>query len=151
LSDPGHFFALGGGAGLIPKAPGTAGTLIGLIIFWPLATLDNWTYVGFVAALFVIGVPLCARTADVLGEHDHPSIVWDEIVGILVTLAFTTPTLETIVLAFCTFRIFDIVKPWPISFLDRRVTGGLGVMLDDLLAAIFSGIVLVIIEYLSYI
>jgi phosphatidylglycerophosphatase A len=151
LSDPGHFLALGGGSGLLPKAPGTAGTLVGLVIFWPMAGLDKVAYLSVVTALFCVGIPLCRRTATVLGKHDHPAIVWDEIVGILVTLAFVCPSLQTSVIGFCLFRYCDIVKPWPISYLDRQVSGGLGIMLDDLVAAIFAGITLVFIEYLSYI
>lgn len=150
LRDPGHFLALGAGSGLMPKGPGTAGTAVGVLLYWPLAGFDKTIYLGVVAAMFLLGVPLCRRTAAVMGEHDHPAIVWDEIVGYLLTMAFVVPSIRGCLLAFVVFRIFDIFKPWPISTLDRRVGGGFGIMLDDVLAAIYAGITLVLIEYLSY-
>lgn len=150
LRDPGHFLALGAGSGLAPKAPGTAGTVVGMAIYWPLAGLDQSVYVGLVVALFALGIPLCGRTAEAMGAHDHPAIVWDEIVGFLLTMAFVAPSLQNCLMAFIAFRVFDIVKPWPISVLDRRIGGGLGIMLDDVAAAIFAGATLVFIKYLSY-
>ena len=150
LRDPGHFLALGAGSGLMPKGPGTAGTVVGVLLYWVLADLDKAVYLGIVAALFVVGVPLCGRAAEALGAHDHPAIVWDEIVGYLLTMAFIGPSARGCVIAFIAFRVFDIFKPWPIRVLDRRVKGGIGIMLDDLLAAIFAGLTLVLIEYLSY-
>ena len=150
LRDPGHFLALGAGSGLLPKGPGTAGTLIGVALYWSLAGLDKSVYLSVVAVLFVLGIPLCHRTAQVMGRHDHPAIVWDEIVGYLFTMAFTVPSIRGCLIAFIAFRIFDIFKPWPIRVLDQRVGGGLGIMLDDALAAIYAGLVVVFIEYLSY-
>ncbi|HCU89497.1 MAG TPA: phosphatidylglycerophosphatase A [Gammaproteobacteria bacterium] len=151
LRDPGHFLALGGGSGLLPKAPGTAGTVVGMVIFWPLAALDNYVYTGLVLALFALGVPLCSRTSLAIGANDHPAIVWDEIVGILLTMAFVDPNPFNCILGFLAFRIFDIFKPWPINVLDQRVRGGIGVMLDDVFAALYAGLTLVFIEYISYI
>ena len=150
LRDPGHFLALGAGSGLIPKAPGTAGTVVGVAIYWPLSALDQTVYLAVVAMLFVVGIPLCRRTAAKLGVHDHPGIVWDEIVGYLLTMAFTTASVASCVIAFVAFRIFDIYKPWPIGVVDRSIGGGTGIMLDDVLAAIYAGLTLVFIEYLSY-
>ncbi len=150
LRDPGHFIALGGGSGLTPKAPGTAGTVVGVAIYWPLSALDQTVYAAVVVILFVVGIPLCRRTAAELGVHDHPSIVWDEIVGYLLTMAFASPSLRTCIIAFVAFRIFDIYKPWPIGVLDRSMRGGTGIMLDDALAAIYAGFTMVFIEYLSY-
>lgn len=150
LRDPGHFIALGAGSGLIPKAPGTAGTVVGVALYWPLSALDQTIYLAVVIALFVVGIPLCSRTAAKLGVHDHPAIVWDEIVGYLLTMAFTTASLRSCIIAFMAFRIFDIFKPWPIGVLDRSVGGGTGIMLDDALAAMYAGLVVVFIEYLSY-
>ncbi len=151
LRDPGHLLALGFGSGLSPQGPGTAGTIIGVALYWPLAGAAQAVYLAIVAMAFVVGIWLCGRTAAALGEHDHPAIVWDEIVGYLVTMAFVDPGLLAAVLGFVAFRLFDIFKPWPISVLDRKVHGGLGIMLDDLLAAVFGIIVLAFIEYLSYI
>ncbi|TDJ63505.1 MAG: phosphatidylglycerophosphatase A [Proteobacteria bacterium] len=150
LRDPGHFLALGAGSGLLPKGPGTAGTLIGVALYWSLAGLDKSVYLSVVAVLFVLGIALCHRTAQALDRHDHPAIVWDEIVGYLLTMAFTVPSIRGCLIAFIAFRIFDIFKPWPIRVLDQRVGGGLGIMLDDALAAIYAGLVVVFIEYLSY-
>jgi phosphatidylglycerophosphatase A len=150
LRDPGHFLALGAGSGLLPKAPGTAGTLVGVLFYWALAGLDKTAYLSVVMMLFAVGIPLCHRTAQAMGKHDHPAVVWDEIVGYLLTMAFTVPSARGCLIGFVAFRIFDIFKPWPIRDLDRRVGGGIGIMLDDVLAAIYAGLVLVFIEYLSY-
>lgn len=151
LRDPGHLLALGFGSGLSPKAPGTAGTVVAVALYWPLSGVAQPVFLAGVAAAFVVGIWLCGRTAAVLGVHDHPAIVWDEIVGYLATMAFVEPGLTAAVFGFVAFRAFDIFKPWPIGLLDRRVHGGLGIMLDDLLAAVFGIIALAVIEYLSYI
>ena len=150
LADPGHFLALGAGSGLAPKGPGTAGTVVAVEIYWPLAGLDTTVYVGLVVVLFALGIPLCQRTARAMGVHDHPAIVWDEIVGYLLTMAFVSPSVVMALAGFVAFRIFDIFKPWPIGYLDRQVHGGLGIMLDDILAALYAIAVLEFIEYLSY-
>jgi phosphatidylglycerophosphatase A len=151
LLDPGHFLALGAGTGLAPAAPGTCGTLVGVVLYVPLAAcLDQTAYCGIVAAAFIAGIPLCSRSAARLGIHDHPAIVWDEIVGYLATMAFATASWASIGVGFLLFRLFDIWKPWPIRLLDRRLGGGLGIMADDLAAAIFAGIGLELFEYLSY-
>ena len=134
----------------MPIGPGTAGTLVGVILYWSLAGLDKLDYLLVVAVLFVIGIPLCHRTARVMGQHDHPAIVWDEIVGFLLTMAFISPSIRGCITAFIAFRLFDIFKPWPIKILDQRVSGGTGIMVDDALAAVFAGLTLVFIEYLSY-
>ena len=150
LRDPGHFLALGAGSGLSPKAPGTAGTVVAVAVYWPLSGLDQSIYIAIVIAMFALGIPLCRRTAAAMGTHDHPAIVWDEIVGFLLTMAFIAPSLHGCVIAFFAFRVFDIFKPWPINLLDRHVGGGIGIMLDDIAAAIYAGLSLVFIEYLSY-
>jgi phosphatidylglycerophosphatase A len=149
LRDPGHFIALGGGSGLAPRAPGTFGTLAGLLLYWPLAGLEPAWYFAVCGVLFVAGVPICSRTARALKCHDHPGIVWDECVGILVTLGCGRPGLVTLGLGFLLFRLFDIWKPWPIRLLDARVSGGLGIMLDDLAAAGYAGTGLLLFEYIS--
>jgi phosphatidylglycerophosphatase A len=151
LRDPGHFLALGCGSGLVPRAPGTAGTVVGVGLFWLVADLDKPQYLVLVCVLFGIGIPLCQRTAAAMGAHDHPAIVWDEIVGYLLTMAFVAPGFAACIVGFIAFRLFDIFKPWPIALLDRHVPGGMGIMLDDILAAIYAGLVLAVIEYLSYI
>ena len=137
-----HFLAFGFGTGLAKKAPGTWGTLAGLavmpLLYWlplPLALL-------LIVLASIFGVWLCGRVAEDLGVPDHGGIVWDEMVGIWLTLILLPNSLLWWVLGFVLFRILDIVKPWPISWLDRRVAGGLGIMLDDMLAGVIAGLLL---------
>lgn len=151
LKDPGHCLSLGFGSGLAAKAPGTFGTLAALIFYLPLSNFSGPVYFTVTILLFLIGIPLCARTAKHLGVHDHPAIVFDEVVGFLVTMAFVKCSIFSVLLGFALFRVFDILKPWPISWLDKRVHGGFGIMVDDLIAGILAACVLEYIEYLSYI
>ncbi len=138
-SHPAHLLAFGFGAGLAPAAPGTIGTLLA----WPLfllleRRLDDYAFLLVVALLFFAGVWACGRTGRALGQHDHGGIVWDEAVAFLLVLFFTPDELPWQLAAFALFRLFDIVKPPPIGYFDRHVHGGLGVMLDDLLAALYT-------------
>jgi len=142
LLDPLDFLALGFGSGLLPKAPGTAGTLAAIPVYLLLQALALPVYLVVAGVLFVAGIGLCARTARRLGVHDHPGIVWDEIVGYLVTMTQAPPGWLWVLLGFALFRLFDVLKPWPIRWLDRRVHGGFGIMLDDLVAGIFPAAVL---------
>ena len=142
LRQPVHMLAFGFGAGLSPTAPGTAGTLLAVPLVFVLRDLDAVWYLLLTAGLLAAGVWLCGRTARDLQVHDHPGIVWDEIVGYLVTMVFAPPGWLWIALGFVLFRFFDIVKPWPIRWCDRQVGGGLGIMLDDLLAGAFSAALL---------
>lgn len=133
LAHPAHFLALGFGVGLARKAPGTLGTLLGFPLFWLLS--GHPLYWAWVAAFLLVGVWACGVTGRNLGVHDHGGIVWDEIAAFLVVLPFAPATPAGMIIAFALFRLFDIWKPFPIGWLDARVRGGLGVMLDDLLAA----------------
>lgn len=142
LSDPRQLIALGFGAGLVPRAPGTAGTLLALPLAALLGQLPLWGYLGCVAAAFLVGCWLCDATARAIGVHDHPSIVWDEFVGLSITLAGVAVTPLNLLAAFVLFRLFDILKPWPIRTLDRRLSGGFGIMLDDAVAGVFAGAIL---------
>jgi len=144
LANPLHFLALGFGAGLSPWAPGTAGTLVAIPLYLFASRLTLAAYILVVAAAFAFGIYCCGKAARDAGVHDHPAIVWDEIVGFFVTMAFVPLAWEWIVAGFVLFRLFDIVKPWPIGLLDRRVSGGLGIMLDDLVAGAFSAVLLVL-------
>ncbi|MBX2837583.1 MAG: phosphatidylglycerophosphatase A [Gammaproteobacteria bacterium] len=137
IATPANFLALGGGVGLAPKAPGTFGTLLGIpaVLLMP---SNLWVYAGIVLALFAVGVWCCQSCADHLGVHDHPSIVWDEIVGYLITMIAVPRSWLWILIGFVVFRLFDVIKPWPISRVDRDVHGGLGIMLDDVIAALFG-------------
>lgn len=147
LSTPEHLIAFGFGAGLAPRAPGTAGTLVGLPFWLLLSLLPVTAYGVSVGLLFVFGCWVCGESARLLGVHDYGGIVFDEIVGFLIACA---PLLSMplgsqalwLVAAFVLFRFFDILKPWPIRVLDRSVHGGLGIMLDDVIAGLFAAAVL---------
>ncbi|MEW8001788.1 MAG: phosphatidylglycerophosphatase A [Candidatus Thiodiazotropha sp.] len=138
MRKPTHLLAFGFGSGLLPKAPGTYGTLVGVPLYLLMQPLPLLSYILLVALGFVAGLWLCQRAAEDLGVHDHSGIVWDEIVGYLAAMAFAPPGWIWIVIGFLLFRLFDIFKPWPIRWIDRRVKGGLGIMLDDLAAGIYS-------------
>ena len=142
MTDPVNFLAFGFGTGLAPIAPGTFGSLPGVLLFW--LTMDFGLYVqlGVAAALVVSGVWICGESARRIGVHDYGGIVWDEIAGMYVTLLAAPVSLVGWVLAFVLFRITDIVKPWPIRDLDHRIEGGLGIMLDDLVAALYAALLL---------
>jgi phosphatidylglycerophosphatase A len=134
--NPIHLIACGFGSGLAPKAPGTFGTLAA-IPFWLLLQTFSWPiYWLIIVAAFVLGVFVCGRTARDLRVHDHGALVWDEFVGLWITLAFMPLHWFWIALGFLLFRLFDIWKPWPIRWFDRNVKGGLGVMLDDVIAGL---------------
>ncbi len=137
-----HSLAYGFGTGLVGKMPGTVGTLIGVLFYLGLAGLPLAAYGTVTAALFLAGIWICGRTARDLGVHDHPAIVWDEIVGYLVTMMAAPRGWGWLLAGFLLFRLFDIWKPWPIRWLDRRVQGGFGIMVDDLLAAVYAAILL---------
>ena len=136
LSHPAHFISLGFGAGLAPRAPGTAGTLAAWLLY-PLlrAPISDFVFLALLASFFVAGLIAADRTGRALGVPDHGAIVWDEIVAFWLVLFFTPASLLWQSLAFVLFRFFDIVKPQPIRWVDSRIKGGLGVMLDDVIAA----------------
>jgi phosphatidylglycerophosphatase A len=141
LSNPVHFLALGFGSGLIKPAPGTWGTLSAIPLYWLLMMFmssSSWLYIVIIVLSFVVGVYLCGQTAKDVGVHDHGAIVWDEIVGFFITMAFVPLTWPNVVFGFVLFRFFDIIKPWPIKLLDQHVHGGFGIMIDDVLAGIFA-------------
>ncbi len=137
-SNPVHLLAFGLGSGAVPKAPGTAGTLAAIPLYLLLQPLSPLFYLLLVMALFVLGIWLCGKTARDLGVHDPGGIVWDEWVGFLVTLWLAPSGWVWLVSGFLLFRVFDILKPWPIRWLDRQVEGGVGIMLDDLLAGVYA-------------
>lgn len=135
---PAHLIALGFGSGLAPKAPGTCGTLAALPLFLPLMALPLPGLLALLALFFVLGVWCCDITGRALGVSDHGSMVWDEMVAMWLVLAFTPPSFAGWLAAFLLFRLFDIWKPFPIRQFDARLKGGLGVMFDDLLAALYA-------------
>ena len=142
ISHPAHFFALGFGSGLAPKAPGTFGAIIGLPLFWLISGYALCAQLIIIATLFIIGIYFCDKTGKALGVADDGAIVWDEIVAIMLVLAFTPLTWLGWLVAFCLFRLFDIWKPYPICYFDAKLKNGFGVMFDDLLAAIYAVLVL---------
>jgi len=138
MCHPAHFLALGFGSGLAPKAPGTFGTLVALPLFYALMWLPESWQLPLMVLLFLIGIPVCQKVGDALGVSDHGSIVWDEIVAMLMVLEFAPRNLYWWAAAFLLFRLFDIWKPFPIRQFDTRLKGGFGVMFDDLLAALYA-------------
>ncbi len=136
LSRPAHFMAFGFGSGLSPKAPGTAGTLAAFLPYWLLAPwLGRGAFTLVLLAAFAVGVRWCGKTGEALGVDDYGGIVWDEIVAFMLVLLWIPQTAPWFGAAFLLFRLLDIWKPFPIRYLERRLKGGFGVMLDDLLAA----------------
>lgn len=147
---PIHFLAFGLGSGLIPKAPGTFGTVAAVFIYLLLLQgLYLPLYLAVLVASSLLGCWFCDRTAKDLGVHDHPAIVWDEFCGFWLTMIGAPIGWPWIIVGFVLFRLFDIWKPWPISWLDKKVHGGVGIMVDDLLAGVFALGVLQAIYYLT--
>jgi phosphatidylglycerophosphatase A len=142
FTDPVHFLAFGFGAGLSPVAPGTAGTVVAVGLELLLRPLGWPLRVAAVLLVCVAGVWICGESARRLRAHDHPGIVWDEFAGYLLAMLAAPPGWPWVVAGFVLFRLFDILKPWPIRDLDHGIGGGLGIMLDDLVAGVFAGLLL---------
>ena len=138
LKNPIHFLALGFGSGLMPKAPGTFGTLAAIPVYLLMSDLPLWMFISLTAVITIAGIYICDYTSRALGVHDHSGIVIDEIAGYLITMIAMPNDWIWIVTGFILFRLFDILKPWPISWLDKKVSGGFGIMIDDVLAGIFA-------------
>lgn len=134
--NPWHFLAFGYGLGKMPFAPGTFGSLLGILYFWLMQPLGWGLYIFITILATAFGVWLCDKVSNDLGVHDHSGIVWDEVVGILLTFLYAPPTCGVIIVGFLLFRLFDVWKPWPIRYVDNSIKGGLGIMLDDVLAAL---------------
>jgi phosphatidylglycerophosphatase A len=147
LSNPVHFAAFGFGSGCSPFAPGTFGTLVGVLLYLAMQSLSLWSYLVLVLVAFILGTWFCAKASRALGVHDHGGIVWDEFVGYWITMFAAPQGWEWIVGGFLLFRLFDIWKPQPIKFVDQRVHGGFGIMLDDVLAGVYAWLVLQLIAY----
>ena len=136
------FFSTGAYLGLSPWAPGTFGTLAGIPPYLVLAMLPSWGYLLGLAGLAAASIYLSGRADKIFGSHDNRRIVIDEVVGYTVTMAGVAPSVSAVILGFCLFRVFDIIKPWPCSAIDRKIGGGLGVTLDDVAAGIYAAIVM---------
>ncbi len=140
--DPVYFIAFGFGSGLMPIAPGTWGTLAAIPLYLLLVGLPSWLYLLLTFLAFCLGVWVSDRVSRDLGEHDYSGIVWDEIVGYLLTMFMVPFSLGWMIAGFLLFRLFDIWKPQPIGFVDAKVKGGFGIMIDDVLAAIPAWLIL---------
>jgi phosphatidylglycerophosphatase A len=139
---PAYFIAFGFGSGLAPKAPGTWGTLAAIPLY-VLLTHYGWVvYLSVTLMSFILGVFVCEKVSSDLGTHDFGGIVWDEIVGFWITMFLVPVSLTWIVVGFVLFRVFDIWKPWPIGWVDKQVGGGLGIMLDDVVAGLAAWVFL---------
>ena len=136
--NPVHFLAFGLGSGAAPWAPGTVGTLAAIPFFLLMQPLALPWYGAILLVTSLIGIYLCGKTSEDMGVHDHGGIVWDEFVGYWLTMFAAPPGWLWIVIGFVLFRLFDIIKPWPISWADKKVAGGLGIMLDDILAGFMA-------------
>lgn len=142
LMNPIHFLAVGLGSGMSPFMPGTMGSLMAIPIWLLFCNLTPMLYWVLIIVSFVFGCFLCQKTSDDTGTHDSGHIVWDEFVGMWITLFFIPQvTLLWLVIGFIAFRVFDIIKPWPIRWFDKKMSGGFGIMIDDVVAAIFSSLV----------
>ena len=147
LGSPAGLLACGFGSGLSPVAPGTMGTLAAIpfaIVLKNLSDLEFWLVLP---VLFLLGVWVCGQVSRKLGVHDHGGIVWDEMVGYWLAVAFVPLQWPWLLAAFVLFRVFDIFKPWPIRQLDKNISGGFGIMIDDILAAIYTITLLAVAGY----
>lgn len=145
IQRPSCFIAYGFGSGLAPKAPGTFGTLVALPIFWLIHDWSLVAYLAFVAIAFIAGIWFCQRAVDWLKQDDPSGVVWDEVVGYLVAMIAAPSGWVWMLTGFVLFRFFDIVKPWPVSLADKKLHGGLGIMLDDVVAGLYAALSLVVI------
>lgn len=137
-----HFLAFGLGSGASPVAPGTVGTLAAVPLYLLLNLLSLEWYLLLLILAFALGIWLCDKTCRDIGVHDHGGIVWDEFVGFWLTMVAAPAGWHWVVVGFLLFRLFDILKPFPINYLDRHIHGGFGVMLDDAIAGTFAWFVL---------
>lgn len=142
LANPIHLLAFGLGSGLSPRAPGTAGTVVAALLWWLLAPMSLILHLAVLMLLIAVGVWVSGRTSRDLGEHDHGGIVIDEWAGFWLAMTAIPAQWPWLVAGFALFRLFDVVKPWPIGWLDRRIHGGWGIMIDDLVAGFFAWLIL---------
>lgn len=142
MRDPVHLIAFGFGSGLIPWAPGTWGTLVAIPITLFVMQFGFAVHLAFAIFAAIFGIYVCGESARRLDVHDHPGIVWDEITGFAVTMLTVPAELQWVLAGFALFRLLDIWKPWPIREADHSLSGGLGIMLDDVIAGVFAAAIL---------
>ncbi|RLV59595.1 phosphatidylglycerophosphatase A [Parashewanella curva] len=138
LSNPVHFLALGFGSGLATKAPGTFGTLAAIPLYLVLNQFSLSVYLIVTLIVSIVGIYICDKASKDMGVHDHGAIVWDEVAGLLITMIAAPAGWIWLLIGFALFRFFDIIKPWPIKWLDSKVSGGFGIMIDDVVAGVFA-------------
>ncbi len=148
MKNPVHFMALGFGSGLVPVMPGTFGSLAAIPLLLFAAALNTTMFIAVTVIFCVIGIYFCGKTAEDMQVHDHGSIVWDEVAGMFVTFLFLPLSWPYLVAGFVLFRLYDILKPWPIGIIDKRLHGGTGIMLDDILAGVMACLSLHLITFL---
>lgn len=138
IKNPVHFLALGFGSGLSPKAPGTMGTLAAIPLYLLCSQLPLSVFIAITVFISIVGIWICDKASTDAGVHDHGAIVWDEIAGFFITMIAVPVSWQTVIVGFILFRTLDIAKPWPISIADKKVGGGFGIMLDDIIAGILA-------------
>ena len=141
LRDPLHLMAFGFGAGLVHRGPGTAGTVIGVALYW---VIRDWSLLSYCLTIllgFVFGTWICGRAAQALQADDHPGIVWDEMVGFLAAMTAVPRAWPWVLAAFLLFRLLDIWKPWPIGWLDRNLGGGVVIMAAGFAACLILNVI----------
>ena len=146
LGSPSGFLAFGFGSGLSPFAPGTMGTLVAVPFAFVLKSLGPAGFWLVLILLFLLGVKLCSHISQKLGVHDHGGIVWDEMVGYWLAVAYVPLDWKWLLAAFLLFRFFDIYKPWPIRQMDKKIDGGFGIMIDDVVAGLFTMLILAVVQ-----
>jgi phosphatidylglycerophosphatase A len=142
MKDPVLFLAFGFGSGLSKYMPGTMGTLAAIPVYWLFVQTNVWIYSILTVLVTLVGIYLCEQAAEKLKVHDFGGIVWDEVAGFLITMWLVPFSWQAVAGGFVLFRLFDILKPWPIKWIDSKIEGGLGIMLDDVLAGIFAALIL---------
>jgi phosphatidylglycerophosphatase A len=147
LHSPANFMAFGFGSGLAPYASGTFGTLPALLLCALLGGLPVVLYLAIIVLGFTAGIWFCNEATSYLGSHDHGAIVWDEIIGMLITMIAVPVSVGTLIAGFFLFRLFDVWKPWPIRWMDESIDGGLGIMIDDVFAGLLACIALHLVVY----
>ena len=148
--NPTYFIAFGFGSGLLPIAPGTWGTLAAMPIYWLLSGASWMVYLTMTLLAFGLGVFVCDKVSTDLGVHDYSGIVWDEVVGYLLTMFLVPVSISWMIIGFLLFRVFDIWKPQPIRYVDQHTQGGWGIMLDDVLAAIPAWMVMQLLIWMNH-
>ena len=150
IYSPTLLLAFGFGSGLVKKAPGTVGTLAAVPFWCLLSNLSLATYIMIIYFAAVIGIIVCEKASTEVGVHDPGGIVWDEFVGFWIAMCPVSPSVLNLVIGFVLFRALDILKPWPINWLDQNIHGGFGIMLDDIVAGMVTALLMVMLLNLEF-